>query len=153
MRGRKTDSDFVSNFISESVRLGHDTPEKIVERARKEILGIDEEIKRVEQKKIARAKILDVIATLDRDVKASKSEEARILSFFKIQNPSVCKFICSHVNTGVTAIEDLSQKHAVSDIMFCIKQLLEHKIVAKSGAYLLRGETFDDYLKFVLRES
>jgi hypothetical protein len=152
MRGRKTDSDFISNFISESVQLGHDTPEKIVERARREIQEIDEEIKRVEQKKIARSKILDVISTLDRNVKASKSEEARILSFFKIQNPTICKFICGRVNIGVTAIEDLGQKYPVSDIMFCIKQLLEHKIVAKSGSYLLRGEAFDDYLKFVLRE-
>lgn len=152
MRGRKTDSDFISQFISDSVLSGHDTPEKIVELARKQIQAIDEEIKRVEQKKIERAKILDVIATLDRNTKATKSEEARLLTFFKIQHPNICKFICDNMKNGVVAIESLGSKYPNQDLMFCIKQLLEHKIVSKSGSHLLRGESFEDYLKFVLRE-
>ncbi len=153
MRGRKTDSEFISEFIAGCVQAGYDTPEAIVQQAKGGINTIDEEIQRVERLKITRAKLLDVIATFDRQVKQSKSEEARILSFFKIQQPQVCKFICDRIKNGVIAIEDLGNKYPNQEIMFCIKQLIEYKIVAKTGSHLLRGDSFEDYLKFVLRES
>jgi len=153
MRGRKTDSEFISEFIAGCVQAGHDTPEAIVQRANQGISSIDDEIKRVEKLKMTRSKLLDVIATFERQAKQSKSEEARILSFFKIQQPQICKFICDRVKSGVIAIEDLGNKYPTQDIMFCIKQLIEHKIVAKTGSHLLRGDLFEDYLKFVLRES
>jgi len=153
MRGRKADSEFISEFIAGCVKGGYDTPETIVQQARGGINTIDEEIQRVEKLKVTRAKLLDVIATFDRQAKQSKSEEARILSFFKIQQPQICKFICDRVKNGVIAIEDLGNKYSNQDIMFCIKQLIEHRIVAKTGSHLLRGDSFEDYLRFVLRES
>lgn len=152
MRGRKTDSEFISEFITSCVRSGYDTPDVIVQQASQQINSIDEEIKRVEKLKVTRAKLLDVIATFDRSSKQSKSEEARILCFFKIQQPQICKFICDRVKDGVITIENLGSKYPAQDIMFCVKQLIEHKIVAKTGSHLLRGESFEDYLKFVLRE-
>jgi hypothetical protein len=152
MRGRRSDYDYISQFIADCVQLGNDTPEKIVELARQKIQEIDEEIKKAEQKKIERAKILDVISTFDRSAKATKSEEARILSFFKIQHQEICKFICDNIRPGVVDIDNLSGKHSISDLMFCIKQLIEHKVIVKSGSHLLRGDAFEEYLKFVLRE-
>lgn len=153
MRGRKTDSEFISEFIAGCVKAGYDTPEAIIQQARGGINTIDEEIQRVERLKANRSKLLDVIATFEREAKQSKSEEARILSFFKIQHPQICKFICDKIKDSVIVIEDLGNKYSNQDLMFCIKQLIEHKIVAKSGNHLLRSDSFDDYLKFVLRES
>ena len=153
MRGRKIDAEFISQFIASCIRLGHDTPATIVSQANQEIYNIDEEIKRVEKLKITRSKLLDVVLTLNKSDKVNKSEEARILPFFKIQHPDICKFICNRMKNGVVTLEDLGQeKYSSQDIIFCIKQLLENKVVAKSGGYLLRGEMFDDYFKFVLQE-
>jgi hypothetical protein len=39
------------------------------------------------------------------------------------------------------------------DILYCIKQLIEYKVISKSGDYLLRGERFDGYLKFAMMEA
>jgi hypothetical protein len=153
MRGRKTDSVFISDFITDCVKAGHDTAEAIVQRAKQSITSIDDEILQVEKLKVTRAKLLDVIATFEKASKPSRTEEVRILSFFKIQHPQICKFICDSMKSGVVAIENLSSKYPTPEIVFCVKQLLEHKIIARSGSHLLRGEAFDDYLKFILRES
>jgi plasmid rolling circle replication initiator protein Rep len=154
MRGRKSDSQFLSDFISQCVLSGEDTPEMIVNRAKNIISEIDDEIKRVEAQKIRRSKLLGVIETFEKANKTSKHDEAKILSFFKIQNQQVCKFICDHLKVGVVSINEISNhQHSAHDVLFCIKQLIEHKVVSKSGNHLLRGEAFDEYLTFVLRDT
>jgi hypothetical protein len=153
MRGRKTDSVFISDFIAGCVQSGHDTAEAIVQQAKNSISSIDEEIQRVEKLKLNRAKLLDVVATFEKASKPSRSEEARILSFFKIQQPQICKYICDCLKSGVVAVENLGKKYPHQELMYCIKQLIEYKVIAKSGSHLLRGEVFDDYMRFVLQES
>lgn len=153
MRGRKTDSLFISDFIAGCVQSGHDTADAIVQQAKQSINSIDDEIQKVEKLKVTRAKLLDVVATFEKASKPSKSEEARILSFFKIQHPQICKYICDSLKGGVVAIESLGNKYPHQDMMYCVKQLIEYKVIAKSGAHLLRGEAFGEYMKFVLQES
>jgi hypothetical protein len=153
MKGKKVDTEFLSEFITNSIQAGLQTPEQIVESAQAEIAEIDKQIKWIEQKKVIRSKLLDVVATFNKTGKPSKSEEVRILSFFKIQNVPICKMICDQVREGVTTIDELSSmNYPAPDVLFCIKQLLEHKILYKSGPRILRGEMFDEYLRFVLRE-
>jgi len=155
MKGKKVDSQFVSEFISDCVMLGYDTPEKIANHAQNTIKDIDEEIKRLESKKMLRSKLLDVIATFEKPVKPNKSEEARALSFFKIQHPQICNVICNAIKHGVITAEDVIKQdnYSSADVLFCIKQLLEYKVIFRSGSHLLRGELFEEYLKFVLKES
>lgn len=152
MKGKKVDTDFLSDFIQQAVQLGLQTPEDIAKHAQSIINEIDDEIKKVEKRKVIRSKLLDVVAAFTAP-KQSKSEEAKILSFFKIQNVAICQAICHRVKIGVTTIEELGKtNYSFPDILFCVKQLLEHKILSKSGLHLLRGEMFDEYLKFVLQE-
>jgi hypothetical protein len=153
MRGKKVDSEFVSDFISHCVGIGVDTTEGIIQQAQNNIREIDEEIKKVEKQKVVRSKLLDVISTFDRPNKTNKSEEIRALSFFKIQHPQICQNICRILKSGPTTIEGLGSHYPTPDVLFCVKQLLEHKVISKSGAHLLRGEAFDEYLKFALQET
>lgn len=152
MRGKKVDSDFLSDFISSCVKRGMETPLEIAAHARSLIQDIDEEIKRVEKRKITRSKLLDVVSTFDKPIKTSNVEEVRALSFFKIQNSVVCKRICDILKKGPATIDVLTNGSSVEDTMFCIKQLIEHKVIHKSSNFFLRGDMFDDYLKFVLRD-
>lgn len=152
MKGKKVDTDFLSEFIAKAVQRGLQTPEEIGTYAQSIISEIDDEIKEVEKRKIVRAKLLDVVLTFNAP-KQNKSEEAKILSFFKIQNVDICQAICLKIKVSVTTIDELSKmNYLVPDILFCVKQLLEHKILSKSGSHLLRGDMFDEYLKFVLKE-
>lgn len=152
MRGKKIDNEFISDFISKCVQSGIDTPDAIVQSAHDNIVNIDKAIKRMEEQKIIRSKLLDVIETFDKS-KTSKSSEAKVLSFFKIQHPHICQSICQRLKIGPANIEEVTGKYVVADVIFCVKQLIEHKVISKSGSVLLRGDSFDEYMKFALKES
>lgn len=150
MKGKKNDPVFVAQFIRESVQNGIDTPEKIVNLAKHKIASIDEEIKSIEAKKIIRSKLLDVVNAFEKTTK-NKSDDAKILTFFDLQYPEKCKEICESLisDVGEIPIESLSD---VATIRFCKKQLLEQKILSRTVDKLVRGERFDEYIKFVLHE-
>lgn len=153
MKGKKTDSEFIADFISQSIMQGCDTPDLIVENAKKQIAVIDEQIKKVEAQKIVRSKLLDVITNFDKLGKSNKLEEAKILPFYKIQNLQICKFICDKLKNKSLHLKDIVSSHwSESDMIFCVKQMIECKIINKVGDSLVRAEKFEEYLKFVLKE-
>lgn len=151
MKGKKVDSEFVTKYIQECVDMGILTPEEIVKEAQKDIENIDELIKRAEKMKLERSKLLDVVSTFGTN-KTTKLEEIRALSFFKLQYPEICQHICSVLKQYPATVENFSAKYPLMDVVFCVKQLIEAKVIAKSGTHILRGDCFDEYLKFVLRE-
>jgi hypothetical protein len=151
MRGKKTDHEFIGEFISECIQKNIDTPDAMVKHAQNMIDEIDIEIQKVEARKVVRSKLLDVINNFDQPPK-SKKEEAKVLPFFKIQYPIICKAICDSIKISAVDINSFNGKHDYADVLFCIKQLIEYKVIYKSGNHLLRGEMFEDYLKFALKE-
>lgn len=160
MRGKKIDSEFLSEFITNCVQQSKNSPEDIVKEAKSRIIEIDNKIREVEKLKIIRSKLLDVISTFNfSEENNNRQDEKRVLSLFKIQNPHICKYICSLIknnNSGGNSAIDIRSishdKYSNQDIIFCIKQLLEYKIVYRVNDHLLRGEMFEEYLKLVLKE-
>lgn len=152
MKGKRSDPEFISDFISNCIKNGIETPENIINIAKKKISEIDDEIKRVEQQKIIRSKLLDVVSSFEKPIKSTHINEIKALEFFKIQNSQICYYICTNLKRGVQTIESLSGKYQEGDLIFCIKQLLEHKVICKSGAHILRGEMFDEYVKYIFKE-
>jgi len=154
MRGRKIDSEFLSQFITECISNNKTSTDQIIDCARTQIESIDQKIKEVERLRLKRSKLLDVILTFEKSDNTRKSNESKVLSFFKIQNPHICKFICDNMKESAIKLESLYNRgYSIQDIVFCIKQLIEHKVISKAGDYLLRGELFQEYLKFVLQDS
>jgi hypothetical protein len=152
MRGKKTDPDFLSNFINKCVALNKTSQQEIVQAAHQEINEIDLKIIEVEKLKLIRSKLLDVVSVFEKEVPSHK-EEAKILSFFNIQHPNICKYICDVLKKGTLNMNKLQLiEFSKSDIVYCVKQLQEYKVIAKTGEYLIRGIKFDDYMKFVLYE-
>lgn len=155
MRGKKSDREFVADFISESIQRGIQTPEEIVNEAKKQIASIEEEIKAVEAKKVLRSKLIDVILTFEKQAKET-SQDAKLLSFFKLDYPSSCKFICDIVKKQPIEIGQQFQLMGSSErdphMRHSVKQLLECKVLFRVGNQISRGERFDEYMTFVLRE-
>lgn len=150
MKGKKSDPQFISSYITNCIAAGSISPEEIVKRAREEIDAIDFEIRRVERLKIHRSKLLDVIGTFDK-VKEDKTREAKILSFFDLKYPEICKKICDTLVKGPIDLQYLmGEDHATYN--FCIKQLLMYKIVEQNDHLIVCGERYFDYRKFVLQE-
>jgi len=155
MRGKKSDQAFVAEFIAEAVQHGIETPEEIIRDAKKKIEQIDQEIKAIEAKKILRSKLLDVILTFEKQVK-NTSGDASLLPFFKLEYPGMCKFICEIVRKKPIDIGENFQALGSGEndptMRFSIKQLLECKVLNRVDNQVSRGERFDEYMTFVLRE-
>lgn len=155
MRGKKSDQLFVAEFIQRCTSSGIETPDAIVEYAKLLIKGIDEEIREIEKKKITRSKLLDVILTFEKRAK-STSEDAKFLSFFKLEYPLMCKFICDTVKKQPIEIGEkfqaLGSGESDPTMRFSIKQLLECKVLSRTGNQVGPGERFDEYMTFVLHE-
>ena len=152
MRGKKIDTEFLSAFIQECVTSGADSPEAIADRAKLAILKIDKEIMEVEKKKIKRSKLLDVISSFEKPDNSAKKEDAKTLIFYKISSPHICKKICDSLKEGFLPEISVSDINSL-DTAFCIKQMIEYKILSKIGKHLIKGDMFDSYLKFILREN
>lgn len=156
MRGKKSDRAFVAEFISESIQHGIETPAEIIRDAKKKIEQIDQEIKAIEAKKILRSKLLDVILTFEKQTK-STSEDAKLLSFFKLEYPLMCKFVCDIVKKGPIEVGEklmpLGAGESDPTMKFSIKQLLECKVLSRTGNQISRGDRFDEYMTFVLHEA
>jgi len=154
MRGRKVDTEFLTSFITSCVESGKSSSEDILKEAQDKIANIDVQIKEVEKLKAIRTKLLDVVLTFDKATKEIKTEDCKILTFFEIQNPHICKYICDKVKNSPITINSLSNNaYDITDILFCVKQLIEHGVISRIRDALLRGELFNEYLKFVLRTS
>lgn len=152
MKGKKSDSEFVSNFITNCISEGINSSDDILKTAITKINQIDNKIKEVEKLKVIRSKLLDVVSTFDKPQKNIKKEEVKILSLFKIQNNHICQLICDSVKIKAFKLEDIcNEKYPLQDIIFCIKQLLEVKVIAKTGDYFVCGEMYNEYVKYVLR--
>lgn len=153
MRGKKSDPIFVSEFIAEAIRRGIETPDEIVQDAKKKIAQIDEEIKTIESKKILRSKLLDVVVAFEKQSK-DKTEDAKLLPLFGLEYPNMCKFICTVVENGPIEVNSRNQPLGTGDpdptMRFSIKQLLERQILSRTENKVVKGPRFDDYMKFVL---
>lgn len=150
MRGKKSNPEFVSAFISKCLQQGIITTSGIVEAAKLDIQDIDDKIIEVEKLKTVRSKLLDVILTLEKP--EPKAEEAKLLPFFQLQLPSVCKFLCDMIKLQPIAVSIVNSDELDEDAKFCFKQLLEHKIMSRTGNFIVQGEKFNEYMEFVLRE-
>ena len=153
MRGRKADSVFIGNFIVDCANKGKATPEDIIKEAKNQINIIDEKIKEVERIRLTRSKYLDVIDALEKSEKSDKVDEIKVLNFFKLQHPDICRNICRTIQKNNSAsIEEVRGNYPELDILFCVKQLIENKILVKQGKTFSKGEVFLDYLRFINHE-
>lgn len=155
MRGKKSDQTFVAEFIESSIQNGITTPGEMVQKAKEIIEQIDREIKAIEERKALRSKLLDVILTFEKQTKTT-SEDASLLPFFKLEYPLMCKFICDIVKKKPIEIGEKMQALGSGEndptMRFAIKQLLECKVLSRVSNQVNRGERFDEYMTFVLRE-
>lgn len=155
MKGKKIDNEFLSEFISNCIKKGLFSSEEIVGLAQSKITDIDLKIREVESLKLLRSKLLDVITAFKKTNK-DKKDDNELLSFYKIQNAQISKLICDNVKNKLNIINMIydTKQFSTTDIIFCIKQLLENKIILKTeGNYFIEGEMFEQYYSFLLKSN
>ena len=79
MRGKKSDPDFVVNFIEDCCKKGKTSSYEIIDEAKKQIKDIDDKIKEVEYLRKVRSKIHDVIFSFEKEIKNNREKKERLL--------------------------------------------------------------------------
>lgn len=153
MKGKKSDPEFLSQFISDSISKNILSTEDMVKLAKSQIEDIDKKIKEVEDLKKIRSKLLDVIDCFDKELKdknlLNTSED---ICLFDIKNQHISKFICDSVKHDNVNIKCLIHKYSVDDFFFTVKELVKNKVLFKIGDTILKGEKFDRYVNLVFQE-
>lgn len=150
MRGKKVDNEFLSDFISQCSINDKSSIEDIIIEAQNDIFNIENKIKEVELLKVRRSKLLDVIIIFKEKTLIPKQDKDK-LQYFNIKNQHICKFITDTLKDNNLMISSInSTSYSKEDILFCIKQLLEHKIIFKTGDCLVKGINFEEYCNVLL---
>ena len=156
LKGKKIDSEFVTGFIDDCINNDRCSTEQIVSLAKSQISDIDLKIKEVDSLKLLRSKLLDVVLTFEPKQSDHNTKDYKILQLFNIKNKNASRFICNELKLGPIELDSLKDimVHTFPDneINFCIKQLIELKIVSKVGKHLLQGDMYKDYSVHVLRD-
>lgn len=149
MKGKKIDTEFISNFIEQCIKCGLFSTAEMLSAANDKIEYIDFQIKEVEKLKIIRSKLLDVVSTFDKSVK-DKSSEKKVLEFLNISHPHIAKIICDMLCELPISIQNIKMhEQYCDDMIFCIKQLQDNNIVSRVGDSLIRGELFTQYYDYL----
>ncbi len=151
MKGKKIDNLFVNNFLSECVLNNKTSVDQIIDSAQSQIDQIDQQLKKIQDLKELRSKLLDVIYTFKKSNK-NKDNLEHILSLFKISYPNVCKKILYKIKNNTFNIKDYLDKEDKLDIIFALKQLIEYKVILNKDDFFYPGDFFNEYLIFVLKE-
>lgn len=143
MKGKKSNIEFVSNFMSQCVQEGKNSPEQILSAANQQLEEINKKIQDLEELKTKRSNLLDVIDLF----KKENSENLFQLNLYSLKYPNICKDICHLLESHPLSMSSInSNKYEQQDLIFCIKQLLEYSVISKTGDTILRGDKFKEYL-------
>lgn len=154
MKGKKINTDFVTNFITNCIGDGMSSSDQIIAFAKNSIIDIDNKIKEVNNLKIKRSNLLDVVSSFETTSnKNDNIDDIKKLFYYKIGDLNCCKHICIKIenkNMDTNQIcYDLSDLFSKSEIIFNIKQLVCNKILHKINEVVLRGDNYEDYMKVV----
>lgn len=152
MKGKKVNSVFLSDFISKCIAENKISSDDIIKSAKEKILEIDIKIIEAEKIKQERSNLMDVIFSFEKaDIK--KINDDKILSLFSIEKKDVCKYICNFLNKGSVRTISITKNTTFfdkNDIKLCIKNLIKHNIISKTGNIISKSNMFDDFVKNVL---
>lgn len=151
MKGKKADSNFVSSFIEDCIGRSIYLTDDILGSAKDKILEIDYKIKEVEELKKLRSKLLDVVEALSE--KNKNVINPNILNLFKVKDKNLSKTICELVKLQPASEEAIKNIGSTTeDINFCIKQLIDLRVLNKNGKFISKGDMFSVYLEKVFIE-
>ncbi len=150
MKGKKINSDFVNEFITNCLLQDQTSSQQIVNIAKNEIDKIDEKLKQINQLKTLRSNLIDIIALFSKPSKELSSLQ-KILPLFQIKNHHICQLILSQINNELDINKINCGNYDKNDINFAIKELILHNVLEKQNYLLSPGKNFKNFFIFVLK--
>lgn len=149
MRGRKINLVFLGEFISNCLKKNLKSSPQILLEAKSQISILDDQIKQIENLKIKRSNLLDVISKFENGI--DKERDILVLSLFNITNIKLSNLICKSIkDVPIEIIFLKNNKYSDIEIMKAIKQLENCKVIYVRHKCIFRGENFNLYMERVL---
>lgn len=145
MRGKKTDAEFVSEFIVTCAKNGITNSQDVVKSAEHQIRDIDAKIVEVEFLKKKRSKLIDVINSLGTKVK-NKSDDKKTLEFYQLSNLQGAQLIAKCVCDEPCDIKSFQKNDS-----HLIKEMLASKILRRENEQLAQGDEYHSFIDFCLQ--
>ena len=147
MKGKKADTNFIADFVSSSAKQGIITPIDIVKRAQSEIEAIDNQLKKINDLKKKRSKLIDVVMSFKYGTK-DNAEEKELLQFHQITNLSLAASLCKSLPI-LDKVEFFTEVLG-KDALFIVKQLCSLKILKiENLTKLVPAKRYNDFTSFL----
>lgn len=138
MRGKSVDTEYVSSFVEECVTKDKNSPEEIVSEARIKISQIDMEIRRADQLKIERTKLIDVVNSFDPEgdkLSAANNETYKVANDISdLYTDKILEIITNNTSATVNDFYAELGEAARPRIFLAIKKLAEAGIIVRNSA-------------------
>jgi hypothetical protein len=153
MRGRKINTNFVSDFILECNKKGLSNSDDILLYTIEEISKIDNQLKQIDQLKKRRSELFDVKLLLEKNNNNNNNNNINI-DFFKVRDKMLAINILNLFESKTqheSFILDKLSNFNKEDIINCINQLKTAKVIYKQDNYniLYLGSDYKKFVKFL----
>lgn len=148
MRGKKIDTEFVTNYIASCALNNKIDMEDIALQAEKDITEIDLLIKETENLKKKRSKLIDVVSLLKTKNK-NVSKDINILNFYKVKNINLALNFCILIDDKPQTLDFLKNLDGITDDKnFVMKELLDLSILKRNNNFIEKGILFDEFMAY-----
>lgn len=159
LRGKKIDTNFVAEFVSECVKLGKISEQEICEEAKQRMNEIDIQIKKVEELKKVRSKLFDVLISFN-SLNKNHTADILALDFHKVKHREISSFIIKNISEESVIqnsmkdniqnlIAELNRSYSNEDVNLTVKQLAELEVLKITGKKVSLGKNGEDYKSFL----
>jgi len=146
MKGKKSDIEFISNYIQQCSNKNIQTTHEIYNKCISEISEIDAKIAEIQDLKNKRIKLADVKMFLE------KKQRVSPIDFFKISNKNAANLVANYIKNKPLHFSEINKicNLSESDALFCAKQLISLNILSKNKKGILEQSiNFNQFLDFL----
>jgi cell shape-determining protein MreC len=159
MKGKKADINFVASFIIQCAKANKSTPKEICQEAQNQISLIDEKIKEINNLKLQRSRLQDVLSHFN-VLKKDNSKDKQILDFHNVKYKSTAAWILHYLGNLGSQVKRMEASELSKlltencntpqeDINFTIKQLIELQVLKKINKELCADINFTSFGLFI----
>lgn len=136
MRGKSVDIEYISVFVEECVKNEKVTPKDIASEAKIRINNIDHEIRRIENLKSERSKLVDVVNSFDAPEEESDDNEDAVFAndecLEDVLTQQICQYIGAEGSVSIKQILAQFGEPLKEQIFFAVKKLAEAGFIARN---------------------
>lgn len=143
MKGKKINTDFVSDFIVKCVNQEKSSPQNVCQEAQLQISQVNQQLKQIVQLKKHKANLLDVLIAFDQ-YKSSKNIDRSLLPFFTISDKTIAHDLWQQIS--IQPLKNILLKEVIVRVAHEMEKL---QIILNQDGWLRPSINFESFNLFL----